>query len=634
MEKSYFLLFILCFGTGFYLKGQQTCFDLYLEQGDTALLSQNFDVALQSFQDVLDCDDLEKWQKDTAGARLDRAIFQKIEKEKIEKELAIKNRNIAEARRLAFLANLEQDDKRIKLELAYYAKRILRDTQLLAVEEAFDNAVLDSFLLRKSEVSAAQFLSGQHLQISRSTLDGFAAITPFTDNAFFESTTSGGLVLQTLEKAHIQTFKERNTPVHLVSVSPDTSFIITSSKNGTTYWRSTSWKDEQLLNEQNAIVYQVGFAPDNQTFFTRSATDTLHLWTNRGEFLAHLIHNGLIQDAAFVGDKIVTVSSDGTVKFWHGKTGVKIKTVEEHNAPIHRLDVSPDGLQFVTFDAQRKGFLWNKDGEVLEQLATFPNLVSVQFGHDKDQLLYRCETEFYMVSKDTIISFAGHDKYINGIVYSPNGKNLLSWSQDSTAKVWDMSGEVLLVLDQFLGEVKVGQFSPDSKKVMGYDTEGYLVSCAIPTYIFDGLLAHNFELRPTTIDSFKIQEMDFSIPPTYVKAESIPSSVLEEKEPDQLAQPQVDTFSEGKIKEQRLIETKTVIIQETLNLTEAQENDLEPIVTWQIIEETGLYKAPSTGRFKHLKLGTKLVDLGQETTYWRAVKYGDKEGWVKKHKIE
>ena len=60
----------------------------------------------------------------------------------------------------------------------------------------------------------------------------------------------------------------------------------------------------------------------------------------------------------------------------------------------------------------------------------------------------------------------GHKGGVNSVVFSPDGKIIVSGSLDKTAKIWDTQGKELATLEGHKGEINSVAFSPDGKMIV------------------------------------------------------------------------------------------------------------------------------------------------------------------------
>jgi len=62
------------------------------------------------------------------------------------------------------------------------------------------------------------------------------------------------------------------------------------------------------------------------------------------------------------------------------------------------------------------------------------------------------------------------------VVFSPDGKRIISGSKDKTLKLWDTeTGKELLTLDEHTDAVKYVAFSPDGLNIVSADIYGTVI---------------------------------------------------------------------------------------------------------------------------------------------------------------
>jgi WD40 repeat protein len=134
------------------------------------------------------------------------------------------------------------------------------------------------------------------------------------------------------------------------------------------------------------------------------------------------------------GEKfLVTASRDKTVRIWEmpaGKESLKIKDLTNQDMA---LAVSPDGSKLATTAGK-----WDKEKQL--------------FGGEI--------TIFDAKTGKSIATIQGHSEPIRAVAFSPDGKKLVTASDDGTAKVWDSSGKELLTLKGHTGPVVAAIFNP------------------------------------------------------------------------------------------------------------------------------------------------------------------------------
>jgi WD40 repeat protein len=67
----------------------------------------------------------------------------------------------------------------------------------------------------------------------------------------------------------------------------------------------------------------------------------------------------------------------------------------------------------------------------------------------------------------------GHEKRVFNAAFSPDGRRVVTASEDQTARLWDVaSGKALAVLGEHAGKVNHATFSPDGKRIATASSDG------------------------------------------------------------------------------------------------------------------------------------------------------------------
>lgn len=184
-------------------------------------------------------------------------------------------------------------------------------------------------------------------------------------------------------------------------------------------------------------------------------------------------HTDWVTFAKFVdAGHIVTASSDKTVRFWDLITR-KSTVLSTELATIASANFSRDGNRIVS--AGWKGIcnVRSRSGDVVSVLPHGNcRLNWADFSPDGKRVVTASDDNIVRIwdlsqpgqLKPLVIS--GHDDFVKTAVFSPDGGRVLTASFDLTARIWDaVTGVPLLMLGPHSGAVNAAAFSPDGKRV-------------------------------------------------------------------------------------------------------------------------------------------------------------------------
>jgi predicted Ser/Thr protein kinase len=194
------------------------------------------------------------------------------------------------------------------------------------------------------------------------------------------------------------------------------------------------------------------FSPDGLTVLTGGADGTARLWDAfTGKVRATMRgHRDSIVSVAFSGNGHV-VMTDGwheTLRIWDAANG-GARAVIAHPPGFENVEVSlsPDGRRLLTIY------------HPLNDRGTNPNVTSLVTLWDTG-------------TGQRISDLTGHAGRVNAAVFSPNGKRVMTCSEDKTARLWSAdSGGALATLQGIKGVLREVAFSPESDVAITLEEE-------------------------------------------------------------------------------------------------------------------------------------------------------------------
>jgi WD40 repeat protein/Tfp pilus assembly protein PilF len=271
--------------------------------------------------------------------------------------------------------------------------------------------------------------------------------------------------------------------VQRAAFSPDGSRVLTTGDDGKArLWDAVTGKPLPLALQHGKGIVRATFSPDGRRILTASLDHTARMWdAATGEPVGRpLKHDEAVWYASFSPDGrwIVTASQDHSARVWEADTGKPITGFLKHGDPVVYASFSPDSKRVVTAGQDRRARVWVIGGHLLEmsnrEEADFVPPLDLEHSHfvhlavfspDGRQILTASEDQTAMVwdaaTGKPVTPPLKHGSGVQHAAFSPDGRLVLTASMDQTVRVWDITaGHSSIPRFKHGGDVNQATFSP------------------------------------------------------------------------------------------------------------------------------------------------------------------------------
>ena len=202
---------------------------------------------------------------------------------------------------------------------------------------------------------------------------------------------------------------------------------------------------KQFATHQDNIT-SVNWSHDGKFLITGSTDKTARIWNLSGKLITELKgHDGGVTTAKFSpdGKHILTRSYNKVVRIWDF-SGKQV-AILKHQENVNSASFSPDGKRVITTSANPP--VMSLDGK---GLVSNSNETSARIWDLSGNLLLQLP----------------HQDVVNSASYSPDRKYILTASMDKTARIWDASGKLIRTLSGHPMSVESAYWSPNGKYIL------------------------------------------------------------------------------------------------------------------------------------------------------------------------
>ena len=305
----------------------------------------------------------------------------------------------------------------------------------------------------------------------------------------------------------VRTLKGHEHSVWSVAFSPNGNLILSGGLFGDLkLWSTSTGEEVRTFAGHTNTIWSVAFSPEGRLALSGSLDGTMKLWdvATGSEIRTYAGHTATVSSVAFLPDGHFALSGswDQLIKLWNLDTGQEVRNFIGHTSSVSSIAISHDGRFLLSGSADKTLRLWNvENGDEIEALhgQVVDGVQSVAFSPDdrfaaagscaeKDPNdIIRCTKGSLKLwdlrTHKEIGSFEGHLGYVTSVLFSRNGKFVLSGSHDETMKLWDaltqkeirtfegLAGAKSAVLLPFINAVS---FSPNARFALSGSGDGLL----------------------------------------------------------------------------------------------------------------------------------------------------------------
>ena len=212
-------------------------------------------------------------------------------------------------------------------------------------------------------------------------------------------------------------------------------------------------------------------------------------------------HKSTVNDVAITpdGKLIVSASSDRSIRVWNLDAGTEERVFEGHKGWVQAVALTPDGRRAVSASQDHTLVVWNLISGVKERTLEGHldpvQTVAIMMNKSLDTLQavsasYGTLKVWNLETGTEEWAFEGHSAWVNAVTIAPNGRWMVSASDDGKLKIWDLVAKTKKrTITGHLGRVLAVAITPDSHHIVSASHDKTLKIWDIET----GLENHSLE---------------------------------------------------------------------------------------------------------------------------------------------
>lgn len=378
--------------------------------------------------------DIAKEEKIKADQARDKETKSRLAAEKARAEAVRARRDAEEQKRKALaaqskeqLARLESEKQRKKAEYAKGQALLQYGNSLVAQGDALQLAKLDFEASRRYSTAAEIFTT-----IGQSVLPAEMPLWTLFQRSPPPITSVGA----------------SRVSIYSICLSPTGRILALGNGRGELQlWDILKGKKLREWSGHKGTVRSMTFNSDGTMLLTGGVDDFLRCWTLKDQKMKWEFQGprNEVSDVAMVNpETVIACPGDSTPVLLEVETGKVIRRLKGHQSNVPSVSVSKDGGRCLTGSFDRTLRLWDlKTGE--ELIAIRQQQVITAVALSPNGLYAACAGNDFGINvwdlneKRVVARLSGHRADIGRMIYSADGRLLMSASRDGTTRLWDVA---------------------------------------------------------------------------------------------------------------------------------------------------------------------------------------------------